>query len=223
MFERRLYFHIDWLLLGAVLTLAGIGVAMIYSTTYRLLGSLTRDGFVDYEPEGLKESLGSALGSDERRVKADLEPGEYGLRLGASEARPDPASHTGWDQHWRTDTYSNGEHPFLTEGAATALAKGGAAIVGIDSYNIDSTTDGKRPAQEVLGDVHRSEADGRTVPNPERGGLELVRRAASSHEGERGAELILPLGYSIVPLTFNGLLGALRIDLPPGLAGFPAS
>ena len=37
MFERRLYFHIDWLLLGAVLTLAGIGVAMIYSTTYRLM------------------------------------------------------------------------------------------------------------------------------------------------------------------------------------------
>jgi uncharacterized membrane protein len=28
---------------------------------------------MDYEPEGLKESLGSALGSDERRVKADLE------------------------------------------------------------------------------------------------------------------------------------------------------
>jgi rod shape determining protein RodA len=37
MFERRLYFHIDWLLLGAVLTLAGIGVVMIYSTTYRLM------------------------------------------------------------------------------------------------------------------------------------------------------------------------------------------
>ena len=28
---------------------------------------------MDYEPEGLKESLGSALGSDERRVKADLQ------------------------------------------------------------------------------------------------------------------------------------------------------
>jgi len=26
MFERRLYFHIDWLLLGAVLLLATIGV-----------------------------------------------------------------------------------------------------------------------------------------------------------------------------------------------------
>ena len=34
MFERRLYFHIDWLLVGAVLVLCGIGVAMIYSTTY---------------------------------------------------------------------------------------------------------------------------------------------------------------------------------------------
>jgi uncharacterized membrane protein len=28
---------------------------------------------MDYEPEGLKESLGSALGSDERRVKSDLD------------------------------------------------------------------------------------------------------------------------------------------------------
>ncbi|HEY2434433.1 MAG TPA: rod shape-determining protein RodA [Vicinamibacterales bacterium] len=34
MFERRLYFHVDWLLLGAVLLLAVFGVAMIYSTTY---------------------------------------------------------------------------------------------------------------------------------------------------------------------------------------------
>ncbi len=58
--------------------------------------------------------------------------------------------HTGWDQHWRTETYSNGEHPFLTVGAANYLATGGAAIVGIDSYNIDSTTDGKRPAHTVL-------------------------------------------------------------------------
>jgi len=34
MFERRLYFHVDWLLLGAILVLAGFGVAMIYSTTW---------------------------------------------------------------------------------------------------------------------------------------------------------------------------------------------
>jgi len=34
MFERRLYYHVDWLLLGAVLLLCGLGLAMIYSTTY---------------------------------------------------------------------------------------------------------------------------------------------------------------------------------------------
>jgi rod shape determining protein RodA len=34
MFERRLYFHVDWLLLGAVLLIAVCGIAMIYSTTY---------------------------------------------------------------------------------------------------------------------------------------------------------------------------------------------
>jgi rod shape determining protein RodA len=34
MFERRLYFHIDWLLIVAALALCGIGVAMIYSTTH---------------------------------------------------------------------------------------------------------------------------------------------------------------------------------------------
>jgi rod shape determining protein RodA len=37
MFERRLFFHIDWALLTAILLIAGIGVAMIYSTTYVLL------------------------------------------------------------------------------------------------------------------------------------------------------------------------------------------
>jgi len=58
--------------------------------------------------------------------------------------------HTGWDAHWRTDTYWNGEHPFLTESCATYLAKSGATIVGIDSYNIDSIRDGKRPAHSVL-------------------------------------------------------------------------
>ena len=34
MFERRLFFHIDWALLTAILLITGIGVAMIYSTTY---------------------------------------------------------------------------------------------------------------------------------------------------------------------------------------------
>ena len=33
MFERRLYYHIDWALLVAILALCALGVAMIYSTT----------------------------------------------------------------------------------------------------------------------------------------------------------------------------------------------
>src|SRR2546427_10411809 len=33
MFERRLYYHIDWALLLAILALCGLGVVMIYSTT----------------------------------------------------------------------------------------------------------------------------------------------------------------------------------------------
>lgn len=58
--------------------------------------------------------------------------------------------HTGWDRHWRTPEYSSGNHPFLTEDAANYLAKNGATLVGIDSYNIDSTADGARPAHSIL-------------------------------------------------------------------------
>src|SRR5687768_15978275 len=38
MFERRLIFHVDWLLMAALLMLVGIGLAMIYSTTYVIVG-----------------------------------------------------------------------------------------------------------------------------------------------------------------------------------------
>ena len=58
--------------------------------------------------------------------------------------------HTGWDKHWRTDTYSSGQHPFLTKAAAEYLAKMGAALVGIDSLNIDDDKDGTRPAHTTL-------------------------------------------------------------------------
>jgi hypothetical protein len=39
------------------------------------------------------------------RLRADLEPGEYGLWLGASQALPDAQSHTGWDQHVGGERY----------------------------------------------------------------------------------------------------------------------
>ncbi len=58
--------------------------------------------------------------------------------------------HTGWDKHWRTEEYSSGNHPHLTAAAATYLVKHGATLVGIDSFNIDSTADGNRPAHTIL-------------------------------------------------------------------------
>jgi arylformamidase len=58
--------------------------------------------------------------------------------------------HTGWDQRWRTESYSDGTHPFLTADAAEHLAQAGAALVGIDSYNIDDTANGHRPAHSIL-------------------------------------------------------------------------
>jgi arylformamidase len=57
---------------------------------------------------------------------------------------------TGWDRQWRTEEYWSGNHPFVNAEAATWLAKNGAALVGIDSYNIDATTDLSRPAHSIL-------------------------------------------------------------------------
>jgi len=57
--------------------------------------------------------------------------------------------HTGWSRHWRTDQYFEG-HPFLTSEAAAYLKSAGAALVGIDSYNIDDTADGSRPVHTIL-------------------------------------------------------------------------
>ncbi len=58
--------------------------------------------------------------------------------------------HTGWDRRWRKPEYANEQHPFLTEDAAKFLADAGALLVGIDSYNIDNTETGIRPAHSVL-------------------------------------------------------------------------
>lgn len=57
--------------------------------------------------------------------------------------------HTGWSRHWETEAYYEG-HPFLAAGAAEVLRDGGAALVGIDSYNIDDTADLARPVHSIL-------------------------------------------------------------------------
>jgi kynurenine formamidase len=57
--------------------------------------------------------------------------------------------HTGWDRHWRSDQYFE-RHPYLTGELADWLVKAGAVLVGIDSFNIDSTDSGERPVHTTL-------------------------------------------------------------------------
>jgi arylformamidase len=56
---------------------------------------------------------------------------------------------TGWARHFGTPEYGDG-HPYLSEDAALALIEGGAALVGIDSLNIDDTRDARRPVHTAL-------------------------------------------------------------------------
>jgi kynurenine formamidase len=57
--------------------------------------------------------------------------------------------HTGWDRHWGTELYFK-DHPYLNRESAEYLKLEGAALVGIDSLNIDDNTDGTRPAHTIL-------------------------------------------------------------------------
>jgi kynurenine formamidase len=56
---------------------------------------------------------------------------------------------TRWDRHWRTDPYFE-NHPHLVEASARRLIEGGAILVGIDSYNIDSVANPSRPVHTLL-------------------------------------------------------------------------
>jgi kynurenine formamidase len=82
-------------------------------------------------------------------------PWENGIEVGAAafEGREVAGKavlvHTGWDRHWRTDRYGV-EHPFLTAAAADWLAENGAALVGIDSCNIDNMHTRARPVHTRL-------------------------------------------------------------------------
>lgn len=57
---------------------------------------------------------------------------------------------TGWDVHWGTDRYGEAGHPFLAVATAERLVAAGAAVVGIDSVNIDDTRGGERPIHTAL-------------------------------------------------------------------------
>ena len=57
--------------------------------------------------------------------------------------------HTGFDRHWGTEAYGR-DNPFLTAAAVDLLVREGAALVGIDSLNIDDPADLARPAHSGL-------------------------------------------------------------------------
>ncbi len=57
--------------------------------------------------------------------------------------------HTGWSIFWNTEQYFEG-HSYLTEDAAVFLRDEGAALVGIDSLNIDNTAESHRPVHSTL-------------------------------------------------------------------------
>jgi arylformamidase len=83
------------------------------------------------------------------------QPFEQGLSVDAAAfARLDVAGkavlvHTGWDRHWRTESYLS-DHPFLSAAAAEWLVANRAGFVGIDSHNIDDTRTRSRPVHSTL-------------------------------------------------------------------------
>jgi arylformamidase len=56
---------------------------------------------------------------------------------------------TGWSRHWETEQYFD-SHPYLTKDAAQWLRTMGATLVGIDSLNIDDTSNAERPVHSIL-------------------------------------------------------------------------
>ena len=99
----------------------------------------------DYPLEAVANLEGVVVRATERAGRALDE----GLFRGRDVKGKAVLVHTGWDVHWRTERYGDG-HPFLTHAAAEHLVAAGAALVGIDSLNIDDATDAARPAHSIL-------------------------------------------------------------------------
>jgi arylformamidase len=81
--------------------------------------------------------------------------GSRSRAIGAAELAPYEVTgravllHTGWDRHWATPSYGV-DAPFLSAEATRWLVDHGAALVGIDSVNIDDMADRTRPAHTGL-------------------------------------------------------------------------
>jgi len=81
-------------------------------------------------------------------VRGELAIGPVSLR-GRLLAGKAVLFHTGWSAHWRTERYFD-PNPHLTGECCAALVDAGAVFAGIDSVNIDSMSDLRRPAHTAL-------------------------------------------------------------------------
>ena len=95
-------------------------------------------------------------GHDLAALALERVAGVPGIVLGVDDPLPDDIAgyavlfRTGWDAHWGTERYGDPDHPHLPTAQAERCVAGGAAIVGIDSVNIDTTTGGERPVHTAL-------------------------------------------------------------------------
>jgi arylformamidase len=56
---------------------------------------------------------------------------------------------TGWHAYWNTEKYFT-QHPYLTKETAEYLREQQVVLVGIDSHNIDDTSENSRPVHSIL-------------------------------------------------------------------------
>jgi arylformamidase len=83
------------------------------------------------------------------KVQCSRQAGDVAAFEGLALAGKAVLVETGWSRHWGSEAYFSG-HPYLTEAAARLLADRGAALVGIDSHNIDDTGVPRRPVHTIL-------------------------------------------------------------------------
>lgn len=95
------------------------------------------------------EAVANLEGQVVRATERGGRPLDVGVFCGPDVKGKAVLVHTGWDLNWRTERYGTG-HPYLTRAAAEHLVTAGAALVGIDSLNIDDAGDGTRPAHTLL-------------------------------------------------------------------------
>jgi arylformamidase len=100
------------------------------------------------EPEGAGVRVVAAGGADAGRARAHraVDVAQVAAHDVAGRA---VLVHTGWDRHWETPAYGR-DNPYLTAAACTWLVENGAALVGIDSVNVDDVDDRSRPAHSTL-------------------------------------------------------------------------